>query len=338
MERYSRQILFPPIGEEGQLQLARKHVLIVGAGALGSSIAEMLVRSGVGKLTMIDRDYVEASNLQRQHLFSEEDAEMRWPKAVAAEKRLSEINSSVEIEAIVGDADAVKLEQLAPTIDLIMDGTDNFETRFVINDISQKYKIPWVYGGCVGSYGMSYTIIPGKTPCLQCLLKNIPMQGMTCDTVGVISPAVQMVTSYQTAEALKILTGHTEEVRPTFVSFDLWRNEHIAIKAGGLKSEDCLSCGSHPQYPFLSYETKTKTAVLCGRNTVQIRPPKGTTYSLQQLALRWKKAGFEVNGNPYLLSVKTDDGHMILFQDGRALIHGTNDEIKAKKIYQSLIG
>ena len=338
MERYSRQMLFEPIGKEGQKKLAKRHVLIVGTGALGSGTAEILARAGVGKITVIDRDYVEESNLHRQHLYSEEDARMRWPKAAAAEKRLGEINGLIDVRSIVGEADASLLEELAPEIDLILDGTDNFETRFLINDVSQKYRIPWIFGSCVGSFGMTYTIIPGKTPCLQCLLKQIPMQGLTCDTVGVIGPVVQMVAAYQAAEALKILTDHLEALRPSFVSFDLWKNDHLEIKAGALKDNSCLSCGKQPSYPFLSREARTKTTVLCGRDTVQVRPAEKREMVLPALASQWRKAGWKVEGNPYLLSIEKDDLRIVLFQDGRALIHGTKDEMMAKKIYQTLLG
>lgn len=337
-DRYSRQTLFKPIDTSGQKKLQSKHVLIVGVGALGTSTAEMLTRAGVGTLTLIDRDYVEATNLQRQHLFSEADVEEQWPKAAAAEKKLHEINSTVEINSIVGEADVSLLEQLAPQVDLILDGTDNFETRFLINDISQKYQVPWILGACVGSFGMSFTIIPEKTPCLQCLVKNMPMKGQTCDTVGIISPTVQMVTAYQTAEALKILTENWQDVRDTCVTFDLWENQYLALKAGAIKSHACLSCGPKRMYPFLAPEAQLKTAILCGRNTVQIRPSKENSISLQELVLQWKKAGYEVAGNPYLISVRKDNMRMVLFHDGRALVHGTNDPLQAKKIYHSFVG
>ena len=239
-DRYSRQVLFSPIGKEGQAKIRPKHCLIIGAGALGSGNAEMLTRAGIGKLTIVDRDYVEESNLQRQQLYTEQDVEQKLPKAAAAEKRLRAINSEVEIHAIIGDANPEKLDELVKGVDLIIDSTDNFETRMAINDISQKYKIPWVYGACVGSYGMSFTIIPGKTPCLNCLLKTIPMQGLTCDTAGIISPAVGMVVAHQIAEALKILVEDWDAVRPSFVSFDLWRNQYSSIKMSKAKDERLL--------------------------------------------------------------------------------------------------
>lgn len=337
-ERYSRQMLFSPIGQAGQEKIRTKHVLMIGAGALGSSNGEILTRAGIGKLTIVDRDYVEASNLQRQQLYTEEDVEQKLPKAVAAEKRLKAINSDVEIRSIVGDATPEMLEELVKGVDLILDATDNFETRMALNDISQKYEIPWIYGALVGSFGMSFTIIPGKTPCLNCLLKSIPVQGMTCDTVGVIAPTVQMVVAHQTAEALKILVEDWDAVRTSFVSFDLWRNQYSSIKMSKVKDEGCLSCGSEPTYPYLEKENLMKSDVLCGRDTVQIRPPKQGEVNLSELAERLLASNYEVKGNPYLLSVEMTDNRLVIFKDGRALIHGTKDISHARSIYQKIFG
>jgi molybdopterin/thiamine biosynthesis adenylyltransferase len=338
-ERYSRQMLFSPIGKEGQEKIRSKHVLMIGAGALGSGNAEMLTRAGIGELTIVDRDYVEASNLQRQQLYTEQDVVQKLPKAAAAEKRLKEINSDVKIHAIVGDANPELLEELAKGKDLIIDATDNFETRLAINDISQKYEIPWVYGACVGSFGMSFTIIPGKTPCLNCLLKAMPMQqGMTCDTVGIISPTVGMVTAHQTAEALKILVEDWDAVRTSFVSFDLWRNQYASMKMTKAKDESCLSCGSKRTYPFLDNDNLTKSTVLCGRDTVQVRPPKTLKIQLEDLANQLTSIGYDVKGNPYLLSIEIDKERMVIFKDGRALIHGTKDLTAAKTLYNRILG
>ncbi|HYK71529.1 MAG TPA: thiazole biosynthesis adenylyltransferase ThiF [Pseudoneobacillus sp.] len=337
-DRYSRQELFPPIGKEGQAKIRAKHVLLIGAGALGSGNAEVLTRAGVGKLTIIDRDYVEASNLQRQQLYTEEDVIEKLPKAAAAFKRLRAIDSSVDIRPIIGDANVEMLEELINEIDLIIDATDNFETRMMINDLSQKYKIPWIYGACVGSFGMSFTIIPGKTPCLNCLLQSIPIQGMTCDTGGIIGPTVQMVIAHQSAEALKILVEDWEAVRASFVSFDVWRNQYNSMKMSRAKKQHCLSCGEQPTYPYLELENQTKTTVLCGRDTVQIRPPKQQNLVLSELAEQLKRLGYEVKGNPYLLSVEWPENRIVIFQDGRALIHGTKDLTQAKTIYQKILG
>lgn len=337
-ERYSRQILFSPIGKTGQERISRKHVLIIGAGALGSGNADTLTRAGVGRLTIVDRDYVEESNLQRQQLYTEEDVAQKLPKAAAAKKRLNEVNSRVEIDAIIADATPDKLAELVAGVDLIIDATDNFETRLAINDISQKYGIPWIYGACVSSFGMSFSIIPGKTPCLNCLLQTLPLQGLTCDTAGIIAPAAQMVIAHQTAEALKILAEDWEAVRTSFVSFDVWRNEYASIKMAKAKNEGCLSCGKDRTYPFLDSGNIMRTSILCGRDTVQIRPPRSGEISLKELGGQLAALGYTIKGNPYLLSVETGKERIVIFRDGRALIHGTNDIAHARSIYQRLLG
>jgi sulfur carrier protein ThiS adenylyltransferase len=338
INRYSRQELFAPIGKDGQQKIASKHALIIGAGALGSGNAEALVRAGIGKLTIVDRDYVEWSNLQRQQLYTEEDAKRRLPKVIAAKKRLSTINSSVLIEAIVADASVMELEGWAKDVDLIIDATDNFETRMIINDVSQKYRVPWIYGACVGSYGISYTFIPPATPCFTCLLETVPLGGLTCDTAGIISPAVNMVVSYQSSEALKILVGDFHSLRHKLVSFDLWKNQYSAIKVDKLKNEHCHSCGEHRSYPYLSYENQTKTAVLCGRDSVQIRPSRQTDRDLESLEKVLVNQGGTIQRNPYLLSFSTASHRLVIFKDGRVLIHGTKDIFEAKALYHKYLG
>jgi len=337
-ERYSRQELFAPIGLEGQTRLKKKHVLVIGAGALGTGSAEILVRAGVGKLTIVDRDYVEWSNLQRQQLYCEKDAILRIPKAVAAKERLTLVNSDIEITSHVMDVSVEEIQQLVTGVDLIMDATDNFEIRMIINDISQKYKIPWIYGACVGSYGISYTIIPGDTPCLNCLLETVPIGGMTCDTAGIISPAVQMVVSHQTSEALKILIEDYHALRRKLVSFDLWKNHYGAINVDQTKKESCLSCGPTRTYPYLSYSNQTKMAVLCGRDTVQIRPPETMERDLESLATIFSAQGVEIKRNPYLLSFSISQHRLVIFKDGRVLIHGTKDIAEAKTLYNRYLG
>lgn len=338
-DRYSRQILFAPIGEEGQARLSDKHVVIIGAGALGTGNAEILARAGVGQLTIVDRDYVEWSNLQRQQLFGEEDAKYRIPKAVAARERLEQINSDIQVEGHVMDAGAEELRELTEFADLIIDATDNFDTRLLINDISQESRIPWIYGACVGSYGLSYSILPGKTPCLSCLLEKVPMGGATCDTAGIIAPVVQMVVAHQTSEAMKILTGNTEALRNKLVSFDLWNNHYLAMDVQKLRKIDCPSCGKNPQYPHLNPENQTKTAVLCGRDSVQIRPSEKEERDLDELSLSLSRLGGRVEQNPYLLSyINKDQQRLVFFKDGRVLIHGTKDIAEAKNLYYSLIG
>jgi len=336
--RYSRQELFPPIGKAGQEKISAKHVLIIGAGALGSSNAEALVRAGVGKLTIVDRDYVEWSNLQRQQLYTEEDAEKRLPKVIAAKNRLTAINSSVTIEAVIADASVLELEEWAQQVDLIIDATDNFETRMMINDVSQKYKVAWIYGACVGSYGISYTIIPEKTPCFSCLLGTVPLGGLTCDTAGIISPAVNMVVSYQISEALKILVDDLDSLRNKLVSFDLWKNQYSAIKVDNLKKDNCPSCGKKRTYPHLSFENQTKTAVLCGRDSVQIRPSRPVVRDLEALEKVFVNQGGTVQRNPYLLSFHADPHRLVVFKDGRVMIHGTKDISEAKVLYHRYLG
>ncbi|WP_144614182.1 molybdopterin-synthase adenylyltransferase MoeB [Bacillus cereus] len=336
-ERYSRQQLFKPIGSRGQEKIRNKHVLIVGAGALGSASAESFVRAGIGKLTIIDRDYVEWSNLQRQQLYSEQDAREKMPKAIAAKNRLEQINLEVQIHAFVMDAVAENMDDLLKNVDVIIDATDNFDIRFIINDLSQKHNIPWVYGSCVGSYGMSYTIIPQKTPCLHCVLRNVPVTGMTCDTAGIISPAVQIVAAYQVAEAFKILVGDFAAIRKTFFMFDIWNNQNHFIKLGKIKTDECPSCGLNRTYPYLSYENQTKVAALCGRNTVQIRPVENRKYDFDDIEKVLNKLG-KVDRNPYLLSCQLDDYRVVIFRDGRVFIHGTNDISKAKQLYYRVFG
>ncbi|AWB44850.1 thiamine biosynthesis protein ThiF [Paenibacillus sp. CAA11] len=339
VERYSRQIRFAPIGTKGQAKLLQSHVLIIGAGALGTAIAETLARGGVGRLTIADRDYVEWSNLQRQQLFSEADAKERLPKAIAAKQRLSAINSKVEVDARVMDVTAEELELLVKEVDLIMDATDNFETRLVINDISQKWQIPWIYGGCVGSYGMTFTVLPGDTPCLNCLLRSVPFGGDTCDTAGIIPMAVHTVVAHQTTEAFKLLTGQQAALRGTLLSFDLWRNEQTSIKVENAKQEDCPSCGPNAVFPYLSAENRTRSEVLCGRDTVQIRPPFRREIDLSQAAQKLEAlCEGKVERNPFLLAYSIGGHRMVLFKDGRALVHGTKNIAEAKTLYTRYFG
>lgn len=337
--RYSRQVRFTPFGAEGQRGLASSSVLIVGAGALGTGIAETLARCGVGRIIIADRDYVEWSNLQRQQLYTEEDARQRMPKAAAAMARLQQINSDITIEAHVLDVRAEELESLLPGVDLIMDGTDNFDTRLIINDMAQKYKIPWIYGACVGSYGITYTILPGETPCLNCLLGTVPLGGDTCDTVGILPQAVQLVTANGTAEALKLLGGRKEQLRGKLLTFDVWRNEHQEIGVSAAKKEHCPSCGSQPIYPYLTAANTERSDVLCGRDTVQIRPARRQQINLEETASRLSRIeNGKVDSNPYLVSFREGDYRMVIFADGRALIHGTSDIVAARSFYHRYFG
>ncbi|GIO65717.1 thiazole biosynthesis adenylyltransferase ThiF [Paenibacillus cookii] len=336
--RYSRQELFPKIGPDGQRKLGERHVLIVGAGALGSGSAETLVRAGVGTVTIVDRDYVEPSNLQRQQLYSEEDALLRLPKAAAAKARLERINPDIDIRAVVADVAIPEIDELAQGVNVILDGTDNFETRLLINDMSQKKGIPWIYGACVGSYGLTFTVVPGRTPCLHCLLETMPPGGATCDTAGIIGPAAQMVAAYQTSEALKLLVDDGEALHGKLISFDLWTGAYAAIRVERMKKPNCPSCGLHRTYPFLQPANQPRAAVLCGRDTVQIRPPAPVQRDLKGLARRLSRQGGEVRENPYLVSFAAEGCRLTVFQDGRVLVHGTKDITEAKSLYHRYLG
>ena len=336
-ERYVKQEMCSFIGKAGQEMIRSKHVLIVGAGALGSASSEMLVRSGIGSLTIIDRDYEEWSNLQRQHLYTEADAREALPKAIAAKTRLQAINQDVHIEAHVLDATPESLQPIIQNVDVIVDATDNFDIRFILNDLAQKNDIPMIFSACAGSFGSTFTMIPGKTPCLQCLLKQIPVTGATCDNEGIISPIIQIMASHQVSECLKLLVEDESSLRNTYLSMDLWKNQQYAFRVDHAKRPDCPSCGTDPTYPYLQYEEQTKAAVLCGRNTVQIRQNHLQQADWDSLEGKLKKRG-QVKRNPFLLSCEMDSHRFIFFMDGRVLIHGTNDVLAAKKLYYSLIG
>ncbi len=333
MNRYSRQELF--LGKDAQRKIQDSSVIIIGAGALGSSSAEMLTRAGVGKLTIVDRDYVEWSNLQRQQLYSEDDAKNKIPKAVAAKKRLEQINSEITINPLVTDVHGLNIEEMVIGHDVIVDATDNFETRLIVNDASVKLNIPFIMGACVGSYGTILPIIPGNTPCLHCLLDYLPMDSMTCETVGVISPIVQVVAAYQVTQILKILTG--ESVSPMLKSFDLWKDEIAEIDVTGLKNNHCPTCGEKPTFPYLQFENQMKSEVLCGRNAVQIRPATAKTFELKVFMEKLKDIAAKRIINPFLFSASFEEYRIVFFQDGRAIIHGTNDTIRARSLYNQFL-
>lgn len=339
-DRYSRQENFLPIGSEGQQLLSDAHVLIVGAGALGSGNAEILARSGVGTITIIDRDVVEWSNLQRQSLYSEQDVREQLPKAIAAANRLKQINSDIQVNPYVLDCSALDLQNILEDhkIDLILDATDHFPIRYMINDISYRYQIPWIYGACSGSFGAVYNFIPGKTPCLHCLLKRMPMSSAACDREGIIAPTVQRVVSTQSAEALKWLTGNKSRMSDRFMVFDLWTNMSQEIRlhqdAG---HSTCQTCGKEPTYPYLRYDAEIKTEVLCGRTSVWVRYPREELLDLEGVAKRAMGKDIGVKVTPYLLQIEEKDFRLVIFQDGRALIHGTSDPVAAKKLYQHYV-
>jgi molybdopterin-synthase adenylyltransferase len=338
MGRYSRQILFPGIGIEGQEKIGNSSVVIVGVGALGTVIANHLARSGVGRIRFIDRDFVELSNLQRQTLYNEEDARLQLPKVIAAEKRLKDINSTVLLEPMIADINMNNAEEMLTGFDVIVDGTDNFLTRYLINDVAVKHKIPWVYGGAVSSRGMFATIIPGKTPCYRCLFPQAPAgRGETCDTVGVLSPMTDIIGSFEAVETLKLLVG--APTNPNLEQLDIWNNDSIQMDISNGRNPKCLTCEQH-QFEFLesSASHSSTYSSLCGRDTVQIITKNKKEIDLKELAERLMKVG-QVKANNYLLRfTANDDISMVIFKDGRVLVHGTNDIVKAKTYFSRFIG
>ncbi len=335
-ERYSRQILFSPIGKTGQEKLKNSRVLLVGCGALGAAHAEVLARGGVGFLRIVDRDFVEFTNLQRQTLYSESDAKERLPKAIAAKNRLAAINSEVEIDAIVADVNHSNIESYVKDVDLILDGTDNFQIRYLLNDACVKHTKTWIYGAAVSSYGTTMTIFPNETPCLRCIFEEIPNAGSspTCDTAGVISPIISSISAIQTTEALKILTGNFDKLHKSLIQIDVWQNDWRKIKLGK-PNEDCECCAKQ-NFEFLDAEASEFSAVLCGRNAVQIAP-KPTEIDLKNLAEKLKSHG-EIKLNEYLLRLTFEDYELTIFRDGRAIIRGTDDVSTARSIYAKYIG
>jgi len=337
--RYSRQHLFPPIGKKGQVKLGKSRVAIVGMGALGTALANHMVRAGIGYVRLIDRDFVEYSNLQRQMLFDEKDAEQSLPKAIAAKQKLNQINAAVVIDAHIADLTWKNAEDLLSDVDLILDGTDNFEVRYLMNDVAVKYHIPWIYGGAVSSRGMTAVIIPEITPCYRCLFPEPPAPGTTetCDTAGVIGPIIHIVAAYQATEALKLLLDDHEHLSRTLRSFDLWQNEYAEINIKHAKNDHCPVCANH-QYDYLHPKQKTdRVASLCGSDTVQISPAQKMQLDLKQLGNKLRTVG-KVEQTPFLIRFYIDDYQLTIFPDGRIMVHGTNDKVTAKNLYAKYIG
>lgn len=340
MQRYSRQILFNPIGQQGQERLLKSRTAIVGLGALGTVIANHLVRSGIGFVRLIDRDFVELSNLQRQTLYDEEDARSNLPKVMAAKRKLSEINSTVKIDPVIADLNLDNAEDYLSDVDVIVDGTDNFLTRYLINDAAVKYNIPWIYGGAVSSRGMFSVIRPGITPCYRCLFPTVPIgRGETCDTVGVLSPITDIIGSFEAMEAIKLLVG--ADTNPNLVQLDIWDNSYMDMDISEGRNPECPACSKH-QFEFLDRSSSEQAAytTLCGRDTVQINYRKKTKIDLENLAEQLEKSG-KVAVNDFLLRFSPYDDRQItivIFTDSRVLVHGTNDIAKAKTVYSKYIG
>jgi len=338
LDRYVRQMRYPPLGEEGQRRLAASRALVCGCGALGSVLANTLARAGVGCVRIVDRDFIELNNLQRQVLFDEDDIARGLPKAIAAAEKLRRINSEVEIEPVVADVDHTNIQQLIDGVDVIVDGTDNFETRFLVNDAAVRYDIPWVYGGCLGAEGQTMTILPQKTPCLRCLIQECPPPGTTptCDVAGILAPIVSVIASIEAVEAIKILSGNRDAVSRNLTVVELWDNHIRQVDVSSLRDQvDCPTC-RRGEFPWLSGKEGSHTAVLCGRNAVQLTHT-GVALSLDDLARRLEGIG-PLTRNQFLLRLKVAPYELTLFPDGRAIISGTDDIPTAKTVYAKYVG
>jgi len=339
LDRYVRQMRFAPLGEEGQRRIAASAVLICGCGALGSVLANTLARAGVGRLRLVDRDFLELNNLQRQVLYDEDDVAAGLPKAIAAQRRLQRINSQIEIEAHVADVDHTNIESLLADVDMVLDGTDNFETRFLVNDAAVKHGKPWVFGGCIGAEGQSMTVLPGETPCLRCFLGDPPPPGSTptCDSAGILGPIINVIASIQACEALKILSGRREAINRGFTVIELWDNRLRQIGLDSLSDRDACDTCSGRHYPWLAGERGSHTAILCGRNAVQLSFPDRQPLSLERLAEKLAGVG-HVTHNAFLLRLAVDGYQVTVFPDGRAIIGGTEEIAEAKTVYAKYIG
>lgn len=337
IERYSRQMILPGWGRTRQQRLAQKTAVVVGCGALGSHIASHMVRAGVGRLVLADRDFVEWHNLPRQALYSEADAEKGVPKAVAAGRRLRLLNSLVEIEEHVVDVNADTVEDLLAGADVVLDGADNFEVRYLVNEVCVKYDVPWVYGGVLGTYGLTAAILPGETPCLRCLLGPMPPPGAvpTCEVAGVLGPAVAIIAALEATEALKILLGRRDELLHSLVMVDVWSGdfERARIQKGAGRCPVC----DDGRYELLEAEQGAMTAVLCGRNAVQITPRSPQRLDLASLADRLVDVG-PVDVNKYLLRMDVEGVQFTVFSDGRTIIKGTDDPVQARSLYARYVG
>ena len=333
-DRYSRQVLFPGIGTEGQSRLAQGRVTIVGCGATGACVSGLLARAGVGRLRIIDRDYVEASNLQRQTLFDEADAAESLPKAVAAARKIAAFNSDVQVMAEVADLTPENAAELLSETDVILDATDNFETRYLINDFAVKHSKPWIYAAAVAAYAVTMNVIPSETACLACMFPAPPEGTVeTCDTAGILNSAVNLIGSIQATEAIKFLVGAKDKLRRTLLSFDVWSNEQAEIAADKPRA-GCQACGRH-EFPHLAGERRPQIT-LCGRNSVQIHE-RARPVNFAEMSTRLGPHG-TVKHNAFVLKFWRDPYEITLFPDGRAIIKGTNDTAIARSLYARFVG
>lgn len=335
MDRYSRQILIEKIGESGQQKLLSSRVLVIGCGALGTVIANNLVRAGIGYIKIVDRDCVELDNLQRQMLFDEEDVEKGMPKAVAAANKLRKINSSIEIDAEVKDVTHKNIEELMSDADIILDATDNFETRLLINDACSKHNTPWIYGAAISSYGMTMNIIPGETACFRCIVSDLPAPGSThtCDTAGVLNAITSLIASLQSNEAIKLLLGDKNANQKLLV-IDLMDNSFEKLRVN--KRDNCPLCRDG-KLEYLDLKGRREPIKLCGREMVQITPQREMEVSLEQLKEKLERIG-HASYMGYLLKFSVDKYELIIFPDGRAFVKGVSDKETARSLYAKYIG
>jgi adenylyltransferase/sulfurtransferase len=335
LDRYSRQTIFPGIGPEGQRKLGAGFAVVVGCGALGTIVSSALARAGVGRIRVVDRDFIEYHNLQRQMLFTESDIEENLPKAVAAERHLRAANSAIQVEGVVADFSPINAEELVEGADVILDGLDNFETRYLLNDVALKLGTPWVYGGAIGSSGMTATFLPGGRPCFRCLVSRPPAGGtMTCDTAGVVNVAPWIVGSLEAAEALKILVG-TAPVSRDLVVLDVWQLAFQALPLEGLVDMDCAACGG--TYEFLEGRASAWVTSLCGQDAVQIWNVAAGPMPLAQLRERLSALG-PVEGSEQMVRFPVGEQELVIFYDGRTVVRGTRDEVLAKALYAKYVG
>jgi len=333
-EKYSRQVLFSGIGEQGQARILASRAVVVGCGAIGAATANLLARAGVGRLRIIDRDFVEPSNLQRQTLFDESDALLALPKAVAAERKLRSINSSIAVEGVVADLNPRNTPELLADFDIILDGTDNFETRFLINDFAVSSGIPWIYAAAVASYGLTMTILPGLTACLACLLES-QRQGLdeTCDTVGVLGPIVNLIASLEVADTLKLLAGHRDQLHGRLISSDVWSGRFQSIRAA--RNPECSVCVRR-EFSYLEGQAQPHIT-MCGRDSVQIHE-RNRALDLAALRSHLARTIPDVRQNDFLLRFRIPPYEMIVFADGRAILKGTQDPAIARSLYARYLG
>lgn len=336
--RYARQILLPPIGESGQKALAASSVAIVGCGALGCVSSTLLARAGVGRIRIIDRDFVELSNLQRQVLFDEDDVKAMTPKAIAAAQKLSRVNPDIQIDGVVSDLNPDNAVELLGGVTLIVDGTDNFETRFLVNDVSIRHDIPWIYGACLASYGLTMNILPGETACLRCVMETAPPPGSvpTCDTAGVLGPIVSIVAGFQSAEAIKLLSGNREAMTRDLVSIDAWSGTftRVSVPKGGGRRR-CATCDG---MEFAALASRgTRSATLCGRDAVQVTPEGRPAIDLKDLAARLSSS-MNVQVSDFMLRFSAEGLSVSVFTDGRAIVNGTKDPVVARGVYSRYVG